>query len=221
MRINYVFKNESLLTNALTHSSYSNENRSKGIRNNERLEFLGDSVLGFIAADFIFRSFFSLPEGEMTKLRAAIVCEGALCEYAEMIDLGKDLLLGRGEKAGGGQQRPSLLADAFEAVIAAIYLDGGLEPARDFVLPFIEKKAADVLDNKTAGDYKTTLQEIVQKNHQETLSYKLIEESGPGHNRHFVVEVYINSNPVARGEGHSKKTAEQAAAKAALELMGQ
>ncbi len=221
MGIRYSFSDPQLLTNALTHSSYSNENRDKNVKDNERLEFLGDSVLGFITADYIFENYVDLPEGQMTKMRAAAVCESALYEYAEQIGLGEMLLLGKGEKFGGGQHRPSVLSDAFEAVVAAIYLDGGMEPAREFVLPFIKKKTVEVINNNRLGDYKTTLQEIVQKNHQETLHYELVEESGPGHNRHFVVEVYINSNPIARGEGQSKKAAEQDAARSALLLMGE
>ncbi len=218
---NYTFQNPALLQNALTHSSYANENRDKGIRNNERLEFLGDSVLGLICARYIYSEYRALPEGELTKLRAAIVCENSLYEFAMQIDLGEKLLLGRGERVGGGSKRPSVLADAVEAVLAAIYLDGGMEAAQGFILDFIKTKAEEVVKNHRVMDYKTTLQEIVQKNHEEVLSYRLKSESGPDHDKRFVMEVLINSNVLAEGTGHSKKLAEQAAAKAALELMGQ
>ncbi len=217
----YDFKDERLYQNALSHSSYANENREKGIKSNERLEFLGDSVLGVICADFIFERYRSLPEGEMTKLRAAIVCEPSLCEFAMSIDLGSKLLLGKGERAGGGASRPSLLADAVEAMLGALYLDGGLQIARQFIIDFIKQKAEETLAGNKVIDYKTTLQEIVQKNHEEVLTYRLKEESGPDHEKVFVIEVMINSNSIAEGSGRSKKLAEQAAAKAALELMGQ
>ena len=217
----YTFQNPNLLQNALTHSSYANENRDKNTRSNERLEFLGDSVLGLICAKYLFREYRGLPEGELTKLRAAIVCESSLYEFAKEINLGSRLLLGKGERAGGGAKRPSVLADATEAVLAAIYLDGGLEPAEGFILPFIREKAEAIVKNRGIMDYKTTLQEIVQKNHEETLSYRLKSETGPDHDKRFVMEVLINSNVLAEGEGHSKKMAEQAAAKAALELMGE
>ncbi len=217
----YTFQNPNLLQNALTHSSYANENRDKNTRSNERLEFLGDSVLGLICAKYLFREYRGLPEGELTKLRAAIVCESSLYEFAKEINLGSRLLLGKGERAGGGAKRPSVLADATEAVLAAIYLDGGLEPAEGFILPFIREKAEAIVKNRGIMDYKTTLQEIVQKNHEETLSYRLKSETGPDHDKRFVMEVLINSNVLAEGEGHSEKMAEQAAAKAALELMGE
>ena len=216
----YTFQNPALLQNALTHSSYANENRDKGIRNNERLEFLGDSVLGLICAKYIYSEFRSLPEGELTKLRAAIVCEGSLYEFAMQIDLGERLLLGRGERVGGGSKRPSVLADAVEAVLAAIYLDGGMEAAQGFILDFIKRKAEEVVKNHRVMDYKTTLQEIIQKNPGERLDYVLVSESGPDHNKHFVFEVHLNSNVIGKGGGRSKKEAEQQAAREALELMG-
>lgn len=217
----YTFRDHALLTAALTHSSYANENREKGIHSNERLEFLGDSILGFICAKHIFETYKQLPEGELTKLRAAIVCEYALYELAERLELGPRLLLGHGEKQGGGDQRPSVLADAAEAVLAAVFLDGGMEAAEAFLLPYIQEKAELIVRGRRTADYKTSLQEIVQKNHQETLSYHLKEESGPDHDKRFVIEVLINSNILASGEGKSKKLAEQAAARAALELMGE
>ena len=220
-KIDYTFKNEALLREALTHSSYANEHRERGARSYERLEFLGDSVLGFICAQCLFERYQALPEGELTKLRAAIVCESSLHEYAIELKLGDALRLGKGERSGGGGRRPSVLADAVEAVLAAIYLDGGIEAARGFIEDFIMRKAEDIVRQGGTVDYKTTLQEIVQKNHEETLSYRLKSESGPDHHKHFVIEVLINSNAIAVGEGRSKKLAEQAAAKAALELMGQ
>ncbi len=214
--IGYTFRNEKLLETAFTHSSYANEKQlSRDC--NERLEFLGDSVLGVISADYFYHNLSHLPEGEMTKRRAACVCEKSLFNFAKEIDLGKYILLGKGEEHTGGRRRPSILADAFEAVIAAIYLDGGLEEARNFVLRFIKRAVAEAPKFK---DYKTSLQEIVQKNPDEHLTYILVGESGPDHDKRFEVEVRLNSNVIGDGIGQSKKGAEQAAAKKALELMG-
>ncbi len=215
--LGYNFKNISYLRTALTHSSYANER--KGIVCNERQEFLGDSVLSIIVSDYIFKHCPELPEGELTKLRASLVCEKTLASYARSIDLGSHLLLSRGESKSGGRNRPSILADAFESVIAAIYLDGGMENARKFVLSFVVK---DIKNHKTKrfNDYKTRLQEIVQKNPEEKISYVLTGESGPDHDKHFTVEVHLNSNVVGKGGGRSKKEAEQQAAREALELMG-
>lgn len=214
--IGYHFKNTALLSRALTHSSYANEyNLSAG--DNERLEFLGDSVLGFITAEYLFSNHRDFPEGELTKLRAYAVCEKSLFAYAQEIELGKYLKLGKGEERTGGRERPSVLSDAFEAVIAAIYLDGGMDEAKKFVLrfvvPYVEAKP-------TFKDYKTALQEVVQQNHGEALEYVLVSESGPDHNKRFEIEVHLNSNVLGRGVGGSKKKAEQNAAKEALELMG-
>lgn len=214
--IGYTFRNEKLLETAFTHSSYANEKQlSRDC--NERLEFLGDSVLGVISADYFYHNLSHLPEGEMTKRRAACVCEKSLFNFAKEINLGKYILLGKGEEHTGGRRRPSILADAFEAVIAAIYLDGGLEEARKFVLRFIKRAAAEAPKFK---DYKTSLQEIIQKNPDEHLTYILVGESGPDHDKRFEVEVRLNSNVIGDGIGQSKKGAEQAAAKKALELMG-
>ncbi|MBQ2819022.1 MAG: ribonuclease III [Clostridia bacterium] len=221
MKLDYTFKNPELLKNALTHSSYANEHRDKGVKNNERLEFLGDSVLGLICTKYIWNHYKNMPEGELTKLRSAIVCEGSLYEFALKIGLGDDLLLGKGEKSSGGGKRPSVLSDACEAVIAAVYLDGGFDEAERFIIGFIKEKAEEIIRSHSTVDYKTLLQEIVQKNHEEILSYRLKGESGPDHDKRFEVEVLINSNVIACGEGKSKKLAEQAAAKLALELMGQ
>ena len=217
-RLGHRYENIGLLQTALTHPSYVNENR-KGLKNNQRLEFLGDSVLSIVVAQYLFEHYTSLPEGELTKLRASLVCEKALHQFALQIDLGEFLLLGRGEENTGGRQRPSILADAFEAVIASIYLDGGLEEARKFVLRFIPKHL-NVKQVEVNFDYKTALQEFVQRNKQETLDYQTVEERGPDHNKTFGVEVHLNSNVIGTGEGHSKKQAEQQAAKEALKLMG-
>ncbi len=216
--IGYRFTEDELLKTALTHSSYANEVK-KGTPYNERLEFLGDSVLSIVVSDYLFLHYKHLPEGELTKLRASLVCERTLCEFARSIELGKYMRFGRGEDASGGRERPSILSDAFEAVIAAIYLDGGIESARDFVLRFIKKQ----LESKHASpfkDYKTALQEIIQQNKEETVSYCMVEESGPDHDKRFTVEVRLNSNVIGRGTGRSKKDAEQHAAKEALALMG-
>ncbi|MBQ0014507.1 MAG: ribonuclease III [Oscillospiraceae bacterium] len=215
--LGYEYKDLKLLETALTHSSYANE-KGNGHKYNERLEFLGDSVLGFVTADYFFNNMKDLPEGQLTKLRAATVCEDACFDYAKEIDLGAFMLLGKGEEKTGGRERKSILADAFEAVIASIYLDGGLEPARKFILrfiiPAIEKHQV------TFKDYKTVLQEVIQKNPEETLTYVLVGESGPDHDKKFEVEVHLNSNVIGRGEGRTKKHAEQEAAREALELMG-
>ena len=214
-RIGYTFKNTELLDLALTHSSYANEHHGQS-RCNERLEFLGDSVLGFISAEYFFKNY-NLPEGKLTKLRASLVCEQSLKIFAQEIGLGEFLLLGKGENSTGGRERPSILADAFEAVIAAIFLDGGIENASNFVLRFI---AREDHSREAFKDYKTVLQEIVQKNPEEVLEYFLAGESGPDHDKTFVIEVHLNSNVIGRGEGRSKKAAEQEAARQALELMG-
>ena len=215
-KIDYKFNNEELLLTALTHSSYANE---CGGAFNERLEFLGDSVLGFISAEFFFSNRKSMPEGELTKLRAATVCEKSLFGFAKEIDLGSYIRLGKGETNTGGRERPSILSDAFEAVIAAIYLDGGMEQAKKFVLRFL--KEAQAHKNESAfKDYKTVLQEIIQRNPEERLEYVLVGESGPAHDKIFEVEIHLNSNCIGKGSGHSKKLAEQAAAGEALKLMG-
>lgn len=220
-KIGYRFQNPALLRAAVTHSSYSNENREKKIHNNERLEFLGDSVLGFLCAEYLFAQYRELPEGQLTKLRAAVVCEQSLFEVAKQFSLSEDMLLGRGEEACGGRERPSLLADAVEAVLAAVYLDGGMDAARAFAMRFIPERTVQAERGHAFRDYKTNLQEIVQKSHEEILSYRLSGESGPDHDKRFTVEVLLNSNVIGSGTGRSKKEAEQLAARAALELMGQ
>lgn len=215
-KINYTFKNKELLATALTHSSYANE---CGGAFNERLEFLGDSVLGMITAEYFFRNHKTIPEGELTKLRAATVCEKSLFGFAKQIDLGSFILLGRGELNTGGRERPSILSDAFEAVIAAIYLDGGMECAKEFVLRFV-KDSEKHTGESAFKDYKTILQEIIQRNPEERLEYVLVGERGPAHDKTFEVEIHLNSNIIGKGTGHSKKLAEQAAAGEALKLMG-
>lgn len=216
-RLGYQFINKQLMDTALTHSSYSNEAKNT-IPNNERLEFLGDSVLSVVVSDYLYNTL-SLAEGDLTKLRASIVCEGSLANFAREINLGQYIKLGKGEENNGGSDRPSILADAFEAVIGAIYLDGGLDKARSFITPFFQDaaKAGEAIDFR---DYKTQLQEIIQKNPEERVSYVLVDESGPDHKKSFTVELRLNSNVIGKGTGRSKKIAEQMAAKQALELMG-
>lgn len=216
--IGYTFQNKQLLMEALTHSSFANEGKHHH-RNNERLEFLGDSVLSLIVANRLFVQFPDMPEGELTKLRASLVCDRSLAGFARRIGLGDNLFMGKGEEHSGGRDRRSNLEDAFEALVGAIYLDGGLENARAFVMQFIPENL-DLSKVKTIVDYKTTLQEIIQKNPEEKLSYVLVGESGPDHDKSFEVEVHLNSNVIGTGVGKSKKQAEQSAAKQALELMG-
>ncbi len=218
-KIGYQFKNKALMKEAITHSSYAKERKSQHIKYNERLEFLGDAVLSIVVSDYIFKHCPELPEGELTKLRASLVCEKSLFEFAKIIDLGKYLILSKGERNNGGAERPSILSDAFEALIAAIYIDGGYEPASKHILNFVIPAIKNSKTKKNK-DYKTTLQEIVQKNPGEKLEYVLVAESGPDHNKHFVVEVHLNSNVIGKGGGRSKKEAEQQAAHEALELMG-
>lgn len=215
--IHYQFHNITFLEVALTHSSYANEMRHQ-VRYNERQEFLGDAVLSIIVSDYLFNNY-TVPEGDLTKLRAALVCERSLDVMANKIGLGDYLRLGHGEEMTGGRTRPSIIADAFEALIAAIYLDSGIESAREFVLPFVIEMLEHE-DSLSFKDYKTILQEIIQQNPEEKLVYKLVGEKGPDHDKRFVVEVLLNSNVIGKGQGRSKKTAEQMATKEALELMG-
>ena len=215
--IGYKFHNPVFLEVALTHSSYANEVKHQ-LKYNERQEFLGEAVLSIIVSDYLFNNY-TVPEGELTKLRAAIVCEKSLDVMANKIHLGEYLRLGRGEEMTGGRTRPSIIADAFEALIAAIYLDSGIESARAFVLPFVTEMLEHE-DSLSFKDYKTILQEIIQQNPEEKLVYKLVGEKGPDHDKRFVVDVMLNSNVIGKGEGRSKKNAEQMAAKEALELMG-
>lgn len=214
-KIGYVFKNKELLRLALTHSSYNSE--KSHLHNYERLEFLGDSILGFTAAEYFYHKLADRPEGELTKIRANAVCEKSLAAFAAELGLGEFILMSRGEELQGGRHRPSILADCVESVIAAIYLDGGIDEAKKFALGPVKSASTDVA---SVTDYKTMLQEIIQKNPDEQLRYVLAAESGPDHMKSFTVEVYLNSNLVGTGVGGSKKKAEQAAAREALRLMG-
>ena len=216
--LRYEFKNKKLLINALTHSSYANEARD-GVSSNERLEFLGDSVLSIVVSEYIYKEFNNLPEGELTKLRASLVCEKSLCQFSRELDLGKYLRLGKGEDKGGGREMDSILADAFEAVLAAMYLDGGFNVAKNHVMRFIKNELKHT-DDEVFKDYKTALQEIIQKNPEESVTYILTKETGPDHDKVFEVEVRLNSNTIGKGIGKNKKQAEQSAAKEALRLMG-
>ena len=213
--IGYRFSNITLLQNALTHSSYANERWHDSLKSNERLEFLGDSILCMVVAEYLYKNFPDRPEGELTRMRADMVCETSLAAVAAKLDLGKHLLLGHGEEQGGGRTRASTLADAVESIIAASFLDGGMAAAEGIIQRF-------VLCNVPMGklhnaDYKTALQELVQQKKNQVLSYALVGESGPDHDKQFFVEVSLNGQPVGKGSGSSKKRAEQAAAQAAIE----
>ena len=215
--LGYTFRNKALLENALTHSSYANENREKHIPDNERLEFLGDSILGFVVADYLYRNFPDKPEGELTRIRADLVCERNLAEAAATVELGSFLLLGHGEEHGGGRKRDSIVSDAMESVIAASFMDGGFAAAKEIIGRLI-------LSNIPKGrprnfDYKTAFQELVQRKKDQQIHYELTGESGPDHDKHFEVEVLLNGKAVGRGVGSSKKRAEQAAAEAAIEQL--
>ena len=220
IRLDYKFNDISLLKNALVHSSYANEVRGN-THSNERLEFLGDSVLSIIVADHLFSNYPNMPEGELTKLRASLVCEKSLCVFSRELGLGEYLLLGKGEDKNGGRERDSILADAFEAVLAAIYIDGGMDAAKKHIFHTVLRDLERHTDENSFKDYKTVLQEIIQRNPEETVSYTLIDETGPDHDKIFTVEVHLNSNVIGRGCGKSKKQAEQMAAQQALELMGE
>ena len=215
--LGYTFRNKALLENALTHSSYANENRERHLPDNERLEFLGDSILGFVVAEYLYRNFPDKPEGELTRIRADLVCERNLAEAAATIELGSYLLLGHGEEQGGGRKRDSIVSDAMESVIAASFMDGGFAAAKEIIDRLI-------LSNIPKGrprnfDYKTAFQELVQRKKDQQIHYELIGESGPDHDKHFEVEVLLNGKAVGHGVGSSKKRAEQAAAEAAIEAL--
>ena len=215
--IGYKFKNIALLQNALAHSSYANERWHNSLMSNERLEFLGDSILGMCVAEYLYCTFPDRPEGELTRMRADMVCEKTLANVANSIGLGEHLLLGHGEEQSKGRTRNSILADAMESVIAACFLDGGMEAAQDFVKRFILVEVpVKKLNN---ADYKTALQELVQQKKNQVLSYTLIGESGPDHDKQFTVEVSLNGKAVGQGTGTSKKRAEQMAAQAAIALL--
>lgn len=213
-RLGYAFSDKRLLQNALTHSSYANENRDKGMPDNERLEFVGDSILGFTVAEHLYKIYPDRAEGELTRIRAELVCEKSLANAARSLDLGSQLLLGNGEEQNGGRNRDSILSDAMESVFAAVYLDGGILEANKVISALLLKDAGE--EKVKNGDYKTLFQELVQRRKDQVITYKLIAESGPDHNKHFEVEVILNGTVVGNGEGSSKKRAEQSAAKAAI-----
>ena len=218
-KLNYTFRNPGFLGEALSHSSYANEHRAAGLNSNERLEFLGDSVLGFVTAEFLFLQHPDLPEGDLTRIRAALVCEQSLYEVAQKLDLGRYLKLGRGEEAGGGRTRTSILADATEAVFAAVYLDGGITSASALIHRVLLDAEQEEVVEERRRDYKTVLQELIQRQADQQLTYRMTGEEGPDHDKTFLAEVLLNGGAIGTGSGHSKKEAEQSAAKAALEAL--
>lgn len=215
--LGYSFERLQYLETALTHSSYANES---GRKSNERLEFLGDSVLSVIISDYIYKHTSDVSEGDLTKLRASLVCEKSLDKVARRVSIDKFILLGRGEDASGGRERPSIVSDAFEAVLAAIYLDGGMEAARDWVLKLMTEDIEDGINGYISHDYKTELQELVQKKPNAIIKYETVMEKGRAHNKIFGVEVAVNGIKVGEGVGKSKKNAEKEAARAALNNCG-
>lgn len=216
--IGYKFKNKNYLQIALTHSSYVNEHKMS--KDNERLEFLGDSVLGLIVSNYIFAYKSSLKEGDLTKIRSTIVCEKSLMHIAEKLNIGQYIKLGKGEKISGGAKRASILADAVEAMIAAIYLDSDFDNVSKYVLDWLGDTIKNALDNKKNDDYKSKLQEEIQKVRGRILKYELISMKGPDHERTFTIGVYCDNKLIGTGKGHSKKEAEQLAAKDALQNSG-
>ncbi len=221
--LGYTYKNIDLLVNALSHSSFSNELRGKNIKAscNERLEFFGDSVLSLIVSEYLYTSFPDLPEGELSKVRAGTVCEKALAKFSNELGLGKYLFLGHGEDMTNGREKPAILADAFEALLASMYIDGGISQVKEFLMPFVTKEIDQILKQGNTKDYKTMLQQFIQQEHGEVLEYKLVGESGPAHARIFECEACLNSNVIGKGIGKSKREAEQSAAREALALFGQ
>ncbi len=217
--INYSFNNKSNLLLALTHSSFANENKKLKLYSNERLEFLGDAVLNMVISEKIFLDYPDLNEGEMTKIRAAIVCETSLAKYANKINLAEYLLLSKGEELTGGRSRPSILADVFEALIGAIYIDGGINKAKKFINNVMSNAIDEVIENQEDPDYKTHFQEIIQRKGENKIQYEVIEEKGPDHDKIFVTQLKVNEKVMGKGRGKSKKAAEQNAAKDALERM--
>ena len=218
-KLGYTFRDRRLLEAALYHSSYANEHRGGNIHSSERLEFLGDSVLGMVTADYLYRKHPDLPEGDLTRIRAALVCEQSLHEVAQSLNLGGYLKLGRGEESGGGRQRPSILADATESVFAAVYLDGGVEEARALIHRVLLEKEREEVVEERRRDFKTELQELVQRRSDQLLRYELVGSSGPDHAKVFEACVTVNGEPVGSGTGRSKKEAEQAAARSALDRL--
>ena len=207
--IGYEFKQEALLRQALTHSSYAHEKNLKELMDNERLEFLGDAVLEVVSSEFLYKNHPEMNEGQMTKLRASLVCEQSLAGCARQLELGKFLLLGNGEDLTGGRERDSILSDAWEALIGAMYLDGGFTSAKEFILKYV---LTDIEHKKLFYDSKTMLQELIQNKYKQTLHYMLLSEEGPDHNKTFTVQAYMNNTPLETGRGRTKKAAEQNAA---------
>lgn len=219
--INYNFKDIKLLNTSLTHSSYANENKMKSYESNERLEFLGDAILNLIVSEYLYYHFSKLPEGELTKKRATVVCESSLAFAAGKINLGNYILLGKGEETIGGRNRDSLLADAFEALTGAIYIDGGLTITRKFLLGMFEEEVIYAISKGSLFiDYKTELQEILQKRTKSKIEYKVEKEAGPDHNKKFYMNVIVENKVIGSGMGRNKKEAEQMAAKQALYRIG-
>lgn len=210
--LNYKFKDKNLLEIALTHSSFAHESKTEGIKNNERLEFLGDAVLELVISSFIFKNFQELPEGELTKLRASVVCEGMLSKKSRLLKIGDYLKLGKGEENTGGRDRDSILADAFEAIIGAIYIDGGIFEAQKFIIGHMKKDIFDMRNNFKINDCKTYLQEFIQKTSKSPIEYETVSESGPAHDKNFIIQVIHENKILGKGEGKSKKEAEQNAA---------
>ena len=219
--LNYAFQDHALLEGALCHSSYANEHRAEHLSSNERLEFLGDSVLGFVTAEFLFAQHPDLPEGDLTRIRAALVCEQSLYEVARKLNLGAYLRLGRGEESGGGRTRTSILADATEAVFAAVYLDGGIAAASALIHRVLLDAEREEVVEERRRDYKTALQELVQRQADQVLAYRMAGEASPDHAKTVQAEVLLNGKTLGAGSGHSKKETEQAAAKGALEALGE
>lgn len=225
-KIGYKFTDRTLVLRAVTHSSYANENRDKNIECNERLEFFGDSVLSLVVSEYLFGNYKSKQEGELTRIRSALVCESALADYAEAIGLGNFLYLGRGEERTNGRHRKSIISDAVEALIAAVYIDAeasggdGKAEVSGFILPYIIKELDRISDRTDYFDYKTLLQQVIQQVDGEVLQYVVVGESGPDHEKQFDVEARLNSNVIGCGTGRSKRAAEQSAAKEALKLFG-
>ncbi len=217
--IGYRFNKESHIKLALTHSSYANEKELGNLAYNERLEFLGDSVLGLVISDYLYQHYSELPEGELTKVRALIVCEATLAKIAKHLSLGMYMNFGKGEVLTGGRERVSILADAMEALIAAIYLDGGLDESRKFILKFFDNTIKDALKGKIFLDYKSALQEHIQSTTQQKIEYRIVDQKGPDHAKIFYANVLLDERLVGEGEGRNKKEAEQAAARQAIEKL--
>ncbi len=215
-RIGYVFRDKQLLRQALTHSSFTNEQRINKTQDYERLEFLGDAVLELVSSEYLYQQYPQVPEGELTKRRASVVCEPSLAFCARDIELGKYMRLGKGEEATGGRKRDSIIADVMEAVIGAIYLDGGMEPARKHIMKYI---LSDLEDKQLFFDSKSNLQELIQGKLKKEFSYIMLEESGPEHDKTFLVEVQMEGECLGKGTGRTKKAAEQQAAYQALLLL--